>query len=74
MPRYYFPSWDGDSLLPDDEGLEMDGAEAISGLTEMARDVLPRSYGGRVLRLQVREERDRPLVEFRLTLEIVRES
>ena len=46
MPRYYFDVYDGQSHLPDEEGLELDGiesvrSEAIRALPDIARDVAP---------------------------------
>ncbi len=46
MPRYYFPSWDGDRLSEDRDGVELDALDeartlAIIALVELARDVLP---------------------------------
>jgi len=48
MPRYYFPSWDGDAFLADEEGLDFESiaqarAQASQALAEMARDILPAS-------------------------------
>ena len=75
MPRYYFPSWDGDAFLPDEEGIEFENMEqarasAIGGLAEMARDVLPGSSGGRILRIQVLDGGAVPVLELRLTFEV----
>ena len=74
MPRYYFPSWDGDHFFPDDEGLEYEGVEqaraaAMESLGEMARDSLPRSTREHVLKVRVMETGDQPLIELRLTFE-----
>jgi hypothetical protein len=46
MPRYFFDTHDGDTFLPDDEGQEFDGIEAVrlqaqGGLADLARDVVP---------------------------------
>ncbi len=74
MPRYYFPSWDGDTFFPDQEGVEYDGFEqartaAIRSLGEMALYSLPRSPSERVLKVQVTDGGDDPLAEFRLVFE-----
>ena len=76
MPRYYFPSWDGDSFVPDEEGLAFEGidqarAQATQALAEMARDILPISGGKRILTMHVTDG-DAPLLELRLTFEIAR--
>jgi hypothetical protein len=76
MPRYYFPSWDGDRFVPDEDGLEYEGVEqaraaAIESLGEMARDRLPKSSGERVLKVRVMDKGDKPLLELRLTFEVV---
>ena len=78
MPRYYLPSWDGDHFIPDEEGLEYEGVEqalaaAIEGLGEMARDSLPRASGERVLKVQVLDGGHKPMLELRLTFEVVLE-
>ena len=78
MPRYYFPSWDGDRFVPDEQGLEYQGVEqaraaAIESLGEMARDSLPRASGERVLSVRVTDGGVKPLLELRLTLEVILE-
>jgi hypothetical protein len=75
MPRFYFPSWDGDSFVPDEQGLDLDSAEqacalARTGLAEMARDVLAGLASARVMRIQVLDEARRPLSEIRLVLAV----
>jgi len=76
MPRYYFPSWDGDHFVPDEEGLEYQGVEqaraaAIESLGEMARDSLPRASGEHVLKVRVKDGGVKPLLELRLTFEVI---
>ena len=46
MPRYFFDTFDGERLVPDEQGLEMQDlaaarAAAQKALPEMARDALP---------------------------------
>jgi hypothetical protein len=79
MPRYYFPSWDGDSFVPDEVGVDVGGFEearalATLALAEMARDTLPGSSSERVLRMLVMDGEDKPVLELRLTFEIVRDT
>lgn len=74
MPRFFFPCWDGDRLIPDDEGLDFEDlgqarAAAVVSLGEMARDSLPRENAYRLLRVQVTDGGEKPLVELRLTFE-----
>ncbi|MFL5191102.1 MAG: DUF6894 family protein, partial [Microvirga sp.] len=45
MPRFYFDTYDGDKLIPDDVGLELESVEiakteAQKCLPEMAKDAL----------------------------------
>ena len=46
MPRYYFDTHDGNRLVPDEEGLDLDNIEAARmeaqrGIATMAGDVFP---------------------------------
>jgi hypothetical protein len=71
MPRYYFPSWDGDAFLADEEGLDFESiaqarAQASQALAEMARDILPEAPDGRVLKIRVMDG-DGLVLELRLT-------
>jgi len=79
MPRYYFPSWDGESVLPDEDGLEFEGIEqaraaAIQGLAEMARDSIPGSANERILKIRVVDQDGKSVHEVRLTFEIAGED
>jgi hypothetical protein len=74
MPRYYFPTWDGDRLSEDRDGVELDGLDqaralAVIALVELARDVLPRAADSRSLKIRVLDEEDAPAFEFRLTFQ-----
>ena len=76
MPRYYFPSWDGDKFLSDEDGVEFEDLDqarvaAVWSLAEMARDSLPTSLGDRVLKTHVMDGAGEPLLELRLSFEIV---
>jgi hypothetical protein len=76
MPRYYFPSWDGDTVYPDHRGVEFDSFEqartaALRSLGEMALYSLPRSPKERILKVQVKDGGDDPLVELRLVFESI---
>jgi hypothetical protein len=47
MPRYYFDMREGDEIVPDDEGLELDALETVQeeaarSLADMARDAIRR--------------------------------
>ena len=75
MPRFYFPSWDGDSFVPDEQGLDLEDLEhacalARIGLAEIARDLLASSAGDRPMRIQVLDEARRVVSELRLTFTI----
>ena len=74
MPRYFFDTRDNDDFVEDEEGLELDGLEAVKvqaakALAELARDVLPGSIK-RVLAVEVRDERQ-PVLRATLTFEAV---
>ena len=51
MPRYYFDMREGDDIVPDDEGLELDSVEAVQeeaarSLADMAREAIRKQYDG----------------------------
>lgn len=74
MPRYFFDTRDNETFIEDDEGLELDGLEAVKRqaakfLADLARDVLPGSLK-RVLAVEVRDERQ-PVLRAMLTFEAV---
>jgi hypothetical protein len=73
MIRFYFPSWDGEVFLPDDEGLEFENleqarAQASRALAEMARDILAGPSDKCVLRMAVTDGGSAAALELRLTL------
>ena len=76
MPRYFFDTYDGDRLIRDDDGLEMQDlkaakAEAQRTLPEIAKDALPDS-DQRTFVVSVRDEAGQ--VVLRAALSLVVES
>lgn len=70
MPRYFFDSRDGDTLIIDDEGVEIADPGrvrimAAKGLAELAADALPASHS-RCLGIDVRDG-DGPVLTTELT-------
>lgn len=58
--RYFFDTRDGERLLRDDEGMELDGIEAAEdeakrGLADFARDAVPHARQSE-LAVEVRDE------------------
>lgn len=75
MPRFYFDSSDGDHFLRDETGVDLPSREAarreaLKGLSEMAKDVVPRA-DRRELLISVRESDAGPF--FRAELSLVAE-
>lgn len=73
VPRYFFPTHDGEQLYLDDEGIEArDDSEArsqaIKSLCEMASDRFPRALSGQDLRLEVLNEERALVFEINLAL------
>ncbi len=71
MPRYFFPTHDGEQHIVDHEGVEVGSdsearSQAIKSLCEMASDRFPKAVEGRELRLEVLNE-ERSLV-FEISL------
>lgn len=76
MPRYYFDTFDGETLLRDDEGFEFHDldaarAEAAFAIGEMARDAMPDGMH-REFRIDVRDEGGRPVLRVTFTLNVER--
>jgi hypothetical protein len=76
MPRFYFPSWNGDRFLGDEEGVEVGGADearvlAVESLLEMAADVLQPVAEERVLRVCLTGPGQERLGEFRLIFQVL---
>lgn len=73
MPRYYFDTRNGD-LVRDDLGIDCDSFQSVldqatTGLADFAQDAVP----GATLReiaVQVRDEKDKPVMQAILRLEI----
>ncbi len=74
MPRYFFDSFDGDTWVDDDEGLQLEhdkaaGAEAQEALSNIAKDELP-GDDARQMIVRVRDDNG-PVLEARLDLQTV---
>jgi hypothetical protein len=74
VPRFYFDIDDGTCATRDNEGSEHTDLaeaehEAVETLGQMARDVF-RSRGGRVLQVDIRDDRDTPRLRVTLRLSI----
>lgn len=72
MPRYYFDFDEGQDLIPDYEGLELDSLkaaehEAIQTAVQLGRDWLPRK---RKVRLAVRDDQHRLALTLSLELTV----
>lgn len=71
MPRFYFDVYQGANFLPDESGAEfgsLDAAEreATQTAVQLGRDWLPHN---RMVCVEVRDERDRPMLTVALTIE-----
>ncbi len=53
-------------------GPEQARAQAARALGELAKDVLPRTAGARVMEIRVEDEQREPLFELRLRFEVLR--
>jgi hypothetical protein len=74
MPHYFFDTHDGDHLVRDELGLEVEGIEAAGdeatrGIADLARDALPGAVR-RELAVEVRDEADRQLLRAALWFEL----
>ena len=74
MPRYFFDINDGQTLTPDETGLELDDAEAvrreaIKALPEIAQDVLPEDDRREVV-VTAKDNAGRRILTARLTLTV----
>ena len=74
MPRYFFDSGDGDHFVRDDEGVELDGIEAVQGeatlaLRDLAKDAIPHATR-RELSVEVRDEAGHELIRASLRFEV----
>jgi uncharacterized membrane protein len=73
VARYYFDTHDGDDLVADDEGQDLDGlasvrAEALEALASIAKDAVPKANRDAMM-ISVRDEAGE--VVFRATLSLV---
>ena len=71
--RFYFDTNDGERLLEDEEGLELEGVEAArvqaqSALADMARDVVPGDGNQRTMTVRVRDEDGATILRASLVL------
>jgi hypothetical protein len=76
VPRYFFDVHDGETVSPDDEGLELDGLneaqfEAVKTLPELARGVLPNGHA-REFVITVRDESGGAVLRAQLNLMVER--
>jgi hypothetical protein len=74
MPRFFFDTFDGNNLVSDEAGLELDSveiakAEAQKCLPEMAKDALP-DGNHRAFVVNVRDEAGKVMVRMALSLVI----
>ena len=74
MPRFFFDTYDGDKLIPDDVGLELESlevakTEAQKCLPEMAKDALP-DGNHRAFVVNVRDEAGKVMLRMALSLVI----
>ena len=74
MPHYFFDTHDGGPLLVDEEGLELAGLEearreALSGLADLARDVVPEAKQNS-MGVSVRDEAGRIVFRASLALQV----
>jgi hypothetical protein len=74
MARYYFDVWNGDTVVPDEEGVECVDVEAACGaaakaLLDLARDIVPESTRCE-LSIEVSDEAKKPLCRATLQFEI----
>jgi hypothetical protein len=74
MPRYFFDMHDGGPVLVDEEGQELDGLqaaqrEALSGLADLARDVVLKAER-ESMGVSVRDEAGRIVYRATLSLQL----
>ena len=72
MPRYFFDTYDGDRMVPDEVGLELPDiavakVEAQKALPDMARDAMPDS-NHRTFVVTVRDDAGTVVVRAALSL------
>ncbi|MEA2860496.1 MAG: hypothetical protein QOC72_2535 [Methylobacteriaceae bacterium] len=74
VPLYFFDTRDGDHLIRDELGLELDGIEqardeATRGMADLVKDALPGAIR-RELSVQVRDHGDRDVLRASLWFEV----
>jgi hypothetical protein len=74
MPRFFFDTFDGNKLVSDEAGLELDSVEIVKAeaqkcLPEMAKDALP-DGNHRAFVVNVRDEAGKVMVRMALSLVI----
>jgi hypothetical protein len=74
MPRYYFDIYDGENLIRDEIGVQLDDTdaaqqEAVRALPTIARDCLPDGTQ-RDFVIEVRDETKRPILRAKLSLTV----
>ncbi|MXQ13107.1 DUF6894 family protein [Microvirga makkahensis] len=72
MPRFFFDTYDGNLLIPDEQGQELENIEAAKlvaqeALPNMAKDKLP-DGDQRVFLVSVRDEAGQVMVRVALSL------
>jgi len=78
MPRYFFDTYDGETITEDDEGLELEGIEAarreaLAALPDMARAMIPDDGDRRTMVVKVRDESGKVVLQAALALLVERE-
>ncbi len=73
MARYFFDTDDGDTYQEDEEGIDLDGMEEVrlqaqTGLSDMARDVVPGDGPERTMTVRVRDEGGNTVLRAALVL------
>jgi hypothetical protein len=74
VPRFFFDTYDGDRLTPDEVGLELDDLEAAKAegkktLPDMAREGMP-DGDQRVFMVSVRDEAGQVVLRIALALRV----
>ena len=73
MPRYFFDMYDDHCLTEDDEGLDLDGVEAVrtealGGLPAIAREIITLHGERRTVMVRVRDETGRNVLNAALAV------
>jgi hypothetical protein len=78
MPRYYFQVQVGSTVIPDENGLELESlnrarALALRNLAETARDMPLEDGGTCIVEMRVTDADAHFLLQYRLTFEALRD-